>query len=217
MVMAITGSVLVTNASVGSFQINMPSSNLQVVGVLSSDYVFQVVLDSGRIAVIPTNTGTVSSTYPANACSPVRRVHWTQSGQAIQAIQLSNATITYTVYYGDSPLQDSVPLEVFAGVIVKFAFSAATTVTATATFPSGALNLTGITCGMSSTEPYMHFAWATSSGQSFTARFWPQTMTNGYGNTDILPLNLPVAQTLSITATTTGSTTDTVYAFLYYK
>jgi len=122
----------------------------------------------------------------------------------------ASASSTVTVYYGKAGA-NSPPLEQFAGVVATSTLSS-NAGTATITFPSGGLTLTGMAIADSGAN-YATVTWSVSSGATIFL-YEPNVVLAGIR--EIFPLNLPVQTTLLVT-TAGGGASDVVTIVAYYK
>ena len=207
--MGIQGSVVVS-LSAGSNTVTLPEAGLTIVGLLTNVIYITIPIDSSRIAVFPTMP---HNSDIGSATALMRRVTWKVNGTSLNVTSVGSGTAVF--YYG-SPLPNSKKLTDFAGIYGSVSLSAATTGTITMTFPSGNLNLTGMSGAFSSSEGYVEYQWNTSSGQEFTAFVVDNPVIDESGR-DILPMELKVSQTVTVNVTSGASVTDTVYCFMFYQ
>ena len=208
--MGIQGSVVATLAG-GANTVNLPESGLTIVGLLTNMVYISIPIDSSRNAIFPTmpknaNTGT--------ATALMRRVTWKVNGNSLNVTASSGGGIA--IFYYGTPLPNSKKLTDFAGIVGSVALSAATAGNISMAFPSGNLKLTGFSGAYASTEGYVQYSWNTSSGQAFTA-FVVDNPVIDESARDILPMDLSVAQTVTVAVLAGTAVTDTVYAFMFYQ
>jgi hypothetical protein len=218
--MAITGSVFDTQSvsanTLTPFTVTFPQAGLTIVAIFHDCTFIQIPLDPSRNAVLP-NAGSGQATYPARVSEIARRVHYTINGTTIAYSVYSGATTTDTVFYYGTALTDSVPLESMAGVVALSTLSSGSG-TATLTFPSGGLTMTGFTVcmGGAAASLALRVQFNTSPGQVFDAYVTARLVTTANGSSsDILPVALPVSQTVALTITL-GVGADKVAVVAYY-
>jgi hypothetical protein len=220
--MAIIGSVVDTQTVVTLTdtpeKVTFPQANLTVVGIVHNAVYVSIPIDSSRSAFFP-NTGAKSTTgQVTQIVGALRRIHFTINGTQLNYNIYTKGTSSTVCFYYGSPLQNSRDYRQFAGIAAISTLSGGAG-TATLTFPSGPLTMTGFAAalGNAAQSGVIQAAWSTSSGQVFNCFALAGTVTAFDGNAlDILPLNLRVSQTVTVTITL-GTGADVVVLFAYYQ
>lgn len=200
--MPITGSVQKTSLSVAATTVTLPANALTIVGLQFNGPLLSIPIDPTRSAFFVNAGGTTKVN------SKTHLVQFVVSGTTLNFQTYYSATTSATFYYG-SAAEGQLALTSFAAVH-QAATLVAGTATATVTFPSGPLTMVGIIGVDTTAAADVTLNFNTSAGQSLTAYFPNQILAN-----EILPILLPVSQTLSVTYTGTG--TDVLEAIIYYQ
>jgi len=223
--MAIQGSVVsaptVTALTLTAETVTFPTANLQVVKVIHSAVYVQIPIDSSRVGILPSAGG--NTTYAASNGAQItgtgRNVNFPVTGTVLNYSVYSLSTTPVMCFYYGTPVSGSKPLSAYAGVAAAVTLSSGAG-SGTFTFPSGDLNMTGITgtMGLVSGDGsgVLEVTWNTSSGRTFNAFILGNMVTQIGGDLDILPLDLTVAQTVAFTITL-GTTADKTVIYAYYK
>jgi hypothetical protein len=219
--MAIIGSVVDTQTIVANtltpFTVQFPESNLTIVAIFSNATMVQIPIDASRNAVLM-NAGSGQLTYPARVSTVARRVTVAVNGFVLAYSAHTGSTSVVTAFYYGTALTDSVDFKQLSGVasIVTLSSGAGS---GTLTFPAGNLTMTGfeLAFGGAAASAALLASFATSPGKVFNAYVTSRLLTTSNGsNSSVLPVNLPVSQTVSFTlANGTGS--DVVIVVAYYQ
>jgi len=220
--MAIVGSVLdsqtVTAHTEKALTLSFPEAGLTVVGVLMNAVYIKVPIDSTRVAVLPMTGGNVTSATPGfQQAGAMRKVNWTLTGQTLNYTTLAAGTNSTVVFYYGTPLTGSLEYKQFSGVVATATLSSGAG-SATFTFPSGQLTMKGFagTIGIAAASQALQAQWSTSSGKTFTAYVLANSITAFDAASDIISLNLPVAQSVTVTLSG-GVGSDIVYIYGFYQ
>jgi hypothetical protein len=219
--MAIQGSVVdtqtVTTLVEKASTVAFPTNGLTVVGVFFGGQYVKIPLDSSRNAILTNSGANATAGQVTQGEGTMRRVHWTINGTSLNYSGLAKGTSMTVCFYYGSPLPRSIPLAQFAGIVATSTLSSGAG-TATFTFPSGNLTMVGFSASstLTANTAIIEATWATSSGQTFSAFFPMNVLTQSSMNEDIISLSLPVSITVAVTITL-GTGSDVVYLYAYYQ
>ena len=210
-------SIYFTATSAGLNTINLLKAPTTLIGVMFDAQYLGIVIDSVRTAYIP-NSGLNGLT------TPIIYTHMRFEGIQINVV-FQNSGMVGILYFG-TPVQGSIPLEAFTGVVVQISATnsgtSAANLTASGTwqFPQGALKLTGVAYVPSdSNVGYDVWSFTTGGGLLIQGFGVPQLIANG--KPDVVALNdVFTAQTLTVTVQMFGvkaSSTHTVVMIAYYR
>jgi len=209
-------SIYVTASSAGQAQINILKAPSDLIGLMFTGQYFGVQLDPVRIAYVP------NVAYGGNEL-PMIPVYYPIEGIQINVIYQSSGQIV-VLFFGE-PLEDSIPLEAYAGVIANVSVTnsgtSATTLSqsVTLTFPQGALRLIGIAYLVLDTNS-AYDIWSFASAGGLQISGISVINFGGGGRFAILPLDfvfVPQSLTVSVTANSVkASSTHQAVIIMYY-
>lgn len=220
--MTIVGSVIST-PTVSSLvetaeTVTFPQAGLTIVKILTNASYVKIPIDASRNAVFPVAGGNPTNSTPeAQISGTGRNVSLPINGTVLSYSVYALTTTPTTAFYYGSALQNAKPLSAYAGVTATATLSGGSG-TATWTFPSGGLKLVGITgtMGLAAASQVLQLAFATSPGQTFTAFVLAGLVTQSKDSDDILPMSLPISQTVAVTLSG-GIGSDKVVIYAYYQ
>lgn len=220
--MAIQGSVsdsqTVTSLTETAFTVAFPQAGLTIVAVDQNATYVKVPIDSTRQGVLIHAGGNPGhSTSAPQVLGTYRRVHWTLNGQSLNYSTFVLGTTSVVTFYYGTPLQASKPLIQYAGVTAQATLSSGAG-SATWSFPNGGIRLTGFSAamGLAANSALLNLTWSTSSGQQMVGTVRGNIVTEVKDDTDIIPTDLPVSQTVTV-AISSGSGSDVVVLFAFYQ
>jgi len=209
-------SIYVTASSAGQAQINVLKAPTDLVGLMFTGQYFGVQLDPVRVAYVP-NVAVGGNELP------MIPVYYPIAGIQINVIYQSSGQVV-VLFFGE-PLEDSIPLEAYTGVLANISVSnsgtspANLTQSVTLNFPQGALRVVGIAYFVIDTNSaYDQWIFNTAGGLQITGI--SVINVGGGGRFAILPLNFVfVPQTLTINVTANqvkASSTHQAVLIMYY-
>ena len=214
--MGIAGSV---TSAVSSTSVSLPTNKLTVVGVgvyghTVAGYLSLPVAGPTKTAILLFSAPVAVTTLKVPSVQPIAHncvhIHFTTIGNLINYTGTGLTSGTFIFYFGTAFL-DSLPIERMAAVVASFT----TGNPGTFTFPSDTV-LTGISAvlGTDTAETLLQYRvnFNTSAGRSITIS-WSMNDPLEITSLD----NVPVAQSLTLTGTTTGTHIATGYVALYYQ
>lgn len=220
--MAIVGSVVVTPTVSSLVETSetatFPQAGLIVVKILTNATYVKIPIDATRSAIFPSAGGNPTNSTPEFQISGTgRNVNVPVNGTALNYSVYALTTTPTTVFYYGTPLANAKALAAYAGVVALSTLSSGSG-TGTFTFPSGGLQITGIagSMGLAAASQVLQVQFATSPGQTFTAFILAGMVTQSKDSDDILPLSLPVSQTVALTISG-GVGSDKVAIYAYYQ
>jgi len=209
-------SMLLVASSAGPATVNVLKAPTNLIGVVMNNQWLGIQLDPVRIAYIPNVS--INGTQ-----LPIIPVWYPIEGLQINVIYQVAGQIV--IYYFGEPLEDSVPLEAYSGVVANVSVTnsgtsaANVTTQVTVNFPQGSLRLTGIAYFVQDTNSvFDQWSFNTAGGLQLTSI--SVIGVAGGGRFVILPLDfVPVAQSLTVTViannVAAGKTHQAVIIFYY--
>lgn len=220
--MAIVGSVVDTQTVVTLTETNFtnvafPEPNLTVVKVFTNGIYVGIPLDSSRRAIFPNNGGKATTSALTQIEGTGRPVTFQITGTGLNYFGLQKGTSLVTCFYYGTPLANALPATAYAGIVASSTLSSGSG-TATFSFPSGNLTMTGFSANSTQTAAttILQATWATESGKTFNAFYPMNILTQSESIEDILAVNLTVAISVAVTISL-GTGSDVVYLFAFYK
>jgi len=209
-------SILVTASQAGQATINVIKAPTVLVGLMFTGQYFGVQLDPVRTAYVP-NTAVGGNELP------MIPVYYEIAGLQLNVIYQSSGQVV-VLFFGE-PLEDSIPLEAYAGVIANVSVNnsgtSATNITQTVTlyFPQGALRLIGVAYFVLDTNS-TYDTWSFNSAGGLQITGMSVINFGGGGRFAILPLNFVfVPQSITVTVIANQvkpSSTHQAVIIMYY-
>jgi len=209
-------SIYVTASQAGQSTINVLKAPTDLIGMMFTGQYFGVQLDPVRIAYVP------NVAYGGNEL-PMIPVYYPIEGIQMNVIYQSSGQVV-VLFFGE-PLDDSIPLEAYAGVIGNISVTnsgtspANLTQSVTLNFPQGALRLIGIAyLVLDTNSAYDIWSFASAGGLQISG----MSVINfgGGGRFAILPLDfifVPQSLIVNVTANSVrASSTHQAVIILYY-
>ena len=209
-------SIYVTAPQAGQGTINVLKAPTDLIGLMFSGQYFGIQLDPVRVAYVP------NSSVGGNAL-PMIPVYYPIAGIQMNVIYQSSGQVV-VLFFGE-PLEDSIPLEAYTGVLANISVSnsgtSPTNLTQSVTldFPQGALRVLGISYFvLDANSAYDQWIFNTAGGLQLTGI--SVINVGGGGRFAILPLNfvfVPQTLTLNVTAyQVKASSTHQAVIIMYY-
>jgi len=209
-------SIYVTASQAGQATVNILKAPTELVGLMFSGQYFGIQLDPVRVAYVP------NASSGGNEL-PMIPVYYPIAGIQINVIYQSSGQVV-VLFFGE-PLEDSIPLEAYAGVIGNISVTnsgtspANLTQSVTLNFPQGALRLIGIAYLVLDTNS-AYDIWSFASAGGLQIEGMSVINFGGGGRFAILPLNfvfVPQSLTVNVTANSVkASSTHQAVIILYY-
>lgn len=218
--MGIVGSVVDTQTVVTltekALTVAFPTAGLTVVKVFHNGQYIGVPIDPTKRAIFPNAGGKATAGAITQVEGTGRPVTLPINGTTLNYFGLTIGTSLTSVFYYGTPLDGALPYTAYAGIVAASTLSGGAG-TATFSFPSGGLQMTGFAASSTQTaaSTILQAAWATSSGQTFNGYYPMNVVTQASAKDDILAVTLPVSITVAVTITL-GTGADVVYLYAFY-
>ena len=209
-------SIYVTAPQAGQGTINVLKAPTHLIGMMFTGQYFGVQLDPVRVAYVP------NAAVGGNEL-PMISVDYPIAGIQINVIYQSTGQVV-VLFFGE-PLEDSIPLEAYTGVLANISVSNSGTAPAnlsqsvTLNFPQGSLGVIGVSYFvLDANSAYDQWVFNTAGGLQITGV--SVINVGGGGRFAILPLNFVfVPQTLTVNVTAyqvKASSTHQAVIIMYY-
>lgn len=220
MATGIIGSVVDTQTVVTltekSFTVNFPTDNMTVVKIFHNAQYVGVPIGTSKRAIFPNAGGKATTSALTQIEGTGRPVTLLIDGTALNYFALTIGTSTTTCFYYGTALTGAKDYTAYAGIVAASTLSSGSG-TATFSFPSGTLTMTGFAASSTQTAAttILQAAFATSPGKTFNAYYPMNIVTQTDMDHDILGLDLETSITVTVTITL-GTGSDVVYLYCYY-
>lgn len=194
-----------------------PTAGLTIVKIFHNGQYIGVPIDASKRAIFPNCGGKATTSALTQIEGTGRPVTLLVTGTTLNYFGLTIGTSLTSVFYYGTPLDGALDYKMYAGVVAASTLSGGSG-SATFTFPSGNLKMTGFAVSSTQTAAttIIQAAWATESGKTFNGYYPMNIVTQNDAKSDILGLDLPVSITVAVTITL-GTGADVIYLYGFYQ